>query len=658
MRLTGQQFENLQTALLSAYRSKSGLARMVRFSLDENLNVISSGGNLSEITFDLIEWAESNGQVNDLIVGAYRSNPGNPDIVSFKELIWDSAKSTSVQSEEKPRPQEPPQRRLTAFLCHSSADKSAVRKLFAQLRSDGIEPWLDEENLLPGQNWHVEIPKAVRSSDVVLICLSKKALGKDGYLQDEIHFALEEAERQEGIYLIPVRLDNVKIPDRLSHLHWVDLFDTRGHAKLVDSLKKRAINRKTIIPEIKKDFVLTARYMPLATRLQWTNAGTILLAVLTIINIIAAIGADGLAILDRLRAGVTSIPAITVPHSTNNSPTLVAASRQKMYPRDFRTKFTAERTLFVTKQITVAYSVESAPFSFKSPDNLADGIEIDLFIDIMESAIGISEEVPYIENENFTVLLDKRQLNENCPEPSEFHDITGERFANCKFLKINWLGINPTESDEAVNWPDTSPGQPEIDIVIGAVSKTPRRCFSGPSDAVDPNLLTKCTLVSHWTDRPALLVRDISITSFCSGALGGREFIVMANGVNSTSFHDINDVNNSPFGSDLYRNCETQILYGDKVFTNTRENIIHSVLDNDFAYIGDSIILEYYRRIYDSKDESRIVEHSDELNNDYVFFMKSENSGLAQLMDLYIVDVIDPWREAALLEIGPLMTIP
>lgn len=37
-------------------------------------------------------------------------------------------------------------RPLRVFLCHSSADKPAVRELYQKLRAEPwIEPWLDEE---------------------------------------------------------------------------------------------------------------------------------------------------------------------------------------------------------------------------------------------------------------------------------------------------------------------------------------------------------------------------------------------------------------------------------------------------------------------------------------------------------------------------------
>src|ERR1700749_730833 len=135
-------------------------------------------------------------------------------------------------------------RALRVFLCHSSSDKPSVRKLYRRLVSDGVEPWLDEESLLPGQYWQQEIPKAVRGSDVILVCLSSRSINKAGYLQKEIKLALDAADEQpEGIiFVVPVKLEECNIPDRLSHLHWVNLFHERGYERLLRSLQERANN--------------------------------------------------------------------------------------------------------------------------------------------------------------------------------------------------------------------------------------------------------------------------------------------------------------------------------------------------------------------------------------------------------------------------------
>ena len=130
-------------------------------------------------------------------------------------------------------------RRLRVFLCHASGDKPAVRDLYHRLKKDGFQPWLDEEDLLPGQDWRLEIPKAVQNSDVVLVCLSAGAINKDGYVQKEIKFALDRAdEKPPGtIFIIPARLEECAVPERLSSWHWVNLFQGNGYERLLPALR-------------------------------------------------------------------------------------------------------------------------------------------------------------------------------------------------------------------------------------------------------------------------------------------------------------------------------------------------------------------------------------------------------------------------------------
>jgi hypothetical protein len=72
---------------------------------------------------------------------------------------------------------------LQIFLCHASEDKPKIRSLYSRLKEDGRNVWLDEEKLLPGQEWDLEIRKAIKDSAIVLVCLSKNSITKEGYVQ-------------------------------------------------------------------------------------------------------------------------------------------------------------------------------------------------------------------------------------------------------------------------------------------------------------------------------------------------------------------------------------------------------------------------------------------------------------------------------------------
>ncbi|MCL4269338.1 MAG: TIR domain-containing protein [Anaerolineales bacterium] len=135
-----------------------------------------------------------------------------------------------------------PNNALKVFLCHASGDKPYVRDLYKRLVREGIDVWLDQEKLLPGQDWRVEIPRAVQEADVVVICLSHKSITKEGYIQKEIKFALDSAEEKPDgtIFLIPARIEDCPVPEKLTRWQWVDLFEENGYIKLLRSLKLRA----------------------------------------------------------------------------------------------------------------------------------------------------------------------------------------------------------------------------------------------------------------------------------------------------------------------------------------------------------------------------------------------------------------------------------
>ncbi len=134
-------------------------------------------------------------------------------------------------------------------LCHAHADSATVRALYTRLTKDGVDVWLDKEKpcgersrtILPGQDWELEIRKAVREADVVVVCLSKQ-FNQAGFRQKEVRLALDTAmEQPEGeIFIIPARLEECDTLESLRKWHWVDLFEDDGYEMLMRALRTRA----------------------------------------------------------------------------------------------------------------------------------------------------------------------------------------------------------------------------------------------------------------------------------------------------------------------------------------------------------------------------------------------------------------------------------
>ena len=125
-------------------------------------------------------------------------------------------------------------------LCYSKEGQSSVRELYCWLKAEGFSPWMDCEDLVGGQDWEFEIRNAIQGARAVIVCMTERLAGKRGFIQREIKFALDEATQQpEGaIFIVPVRIEDCSVPDRLATLHWIDLFEVSGHERLRQALDR------------------------------------------------------------------------------------------------------------------------------------------------------------------------------------------------------------------------------------------------------------------------------------------------------------------------------------------------------------------------------------------------------------------------------------
>ena len=90
--LNGKQFTQIRDALLDAF-DKHALREMMRVEMQETLEHVADGENLRVVVFNLITWAERQGRIEDLIVGAHRANQSNPKLRELLAALrtWDGA---------------------------------------------------------------------------------------------------------------------------------------------------------------------------------------------------------------------------------------------------------------------------------------------------------------------------------------------------------------------------------------------------------------------------------------------------------------------------------------------------------------------------------------------------------------------------------------
>ena len=138
----------------------------------------------------------------------------------------------------------------TVFITYVHEDSVCAEELYDALTIAGFDPWMDRRKLMPGQNWARAIEDSMSVSEFVIACFSTRSVTKKGGFQAEIRYALDCAQRipLDQVFLIPVRLDDCRVPERITReVQYVDLFPNwdAGLVKVLKMLRGQSRFDKT-----------------------------------------------------------------------------------------------------------------------------------------------------------------------------------------------------------------------------------------------------------------------------------------------------------------------------------------------------------------------------------------------------------------------------
>ncbi|WP_295793545.1 toll/interleukin-1 receptor domain-containing protein [Mucilaginibacter sp.] len=115
---------------------------------------------------------------------------------------------------------------MKVFISHSSDDKRFVRTLKADLNENGINTWVDEDELNFGDSLVEKLELSIDDTSHFIVVLSESSINSE-WVQRELARVLKSFQKK----IIPIKYKKCEIPKELQHMLFADVSDI---ARIVD----------------------------------------------------------------------------------------------------------------------------------------------------------------------------------------------------------------------------------------------------------------------------------------------------------------------------------------------------------------------------------------------------------------------------------------
>lgn len=107
------------------------------------------------------------------------------------------------------------------FFSYSYKDKSAVSELATKLKQDGLNVWLDEWIIKPGDSIQQEIEEGLNRSRIFILVMSENVSSSEWSEFERYTFQYRDPINQERRF-IPIRFDHTPIPNQFKQFAYID----------------------------------------------------------------------------------------------------------------------------------------------------------------------------------------------------------------------------------------------------------------------------------------------------------------------------------------------------------------------------------------------------------------------------------------------------
>ena len=136
---------------------------------------------------------------------------------------------------------------LKAFVSHATVDQDRFVRGFAErLQLNGVDTWYAEWSMGPGDSLVRKILVDGLAADVFIIVLSENSVASTWVMEELDHGVVRKIENDTK--LIPVLIDDVKVPGPLRATVWQRISDTGAYDKEFDRILHAIFDKSTAPP--------------------------------------------------------------------------------------------------------------------------------------------------------------------------------------------------------------------------------------------------------------------------------------------------------------------------------------------------------------------------------------------------------------------------
>ena len=87
---------------------------------------------------------------------------------------------------------------MKVFLSYAAEDQASADALAVHLQSSGFEVWNRASELFPGDNWPLEVGRALQEAEAMVVLVSP-AMAASSWVQNEVQFALGDRRFKDRV---------------------------------------------------------------------------------------------------------------------------------------------------------------------------------------------------------------------------------------------------------------------------------------------------------------------------------------------------------------------------------------------------------------------------------------------------------------------------